>query len=192
MTSPIILLAIAPSHPYVWPPPPRRRWASSASHRWRGRPPTGPVKTTPSSMRSHLQQPPERPISGVRPAVSWLPPRRVFQKLFDKGGLHGAGRPHHNHPCSALRRLLGPKLIEAMEEQDHKTARRRADLLPVLKGGGSLWAGKHPRQTLKASSGWGHDVARASTTGHSTPSRALLQKRDILKNQLEGRGFRLL
>jgi len=75
-------------------------------------------------------------------------------------------------------RLLGPKLIEAAEEQDHKTARRHADLLPALKGGGSLWAGEHPRPTLKGSSGWGHDVTRASTTGHSTPSRALLQKRD--------------
>jgi len=33
------------------------------------------------------------------------------------------------------RRLLGPKLIEAAEEQDHKTAQRHADLLPALKGG---------------------------------------------------------
>ncbi len=43
---------------------------------------------------------------------------------FDEGRLSSAGRPHHNHRCSASRCLLGLKLVEAAEEHVYKLSYR--------------------------------------------------------------------
>jgi len=141
-------------------------------------------------MQSRHQQLPEMPISGVRPAVSWLPPRRVFQKMCDEGGLPGAGRSHHDHKPQPP--LLSPKLVEAAEEQDHKTAQRHADLLPALKGGVLFGQGgtlarpsRAPRAGVKELPGPAPRVIHLQ--------QGLLQKRLSLKtSRPEGRDFRLL
>jgi len=90
------------------------------------------------------------------------------------------------------RRPLGPKLVEAAEEQDHKTAQRHADLLPALKGrvlfgqGGTLARpSRAPRAGVKKLPGPAPRVIHLR--------RGLLQKRLSLKTpRPEGRGFRLL
>jgi hypothetical protein len=89
-------------------------------------------------------------------------------------------------------RLLGPKLIEVADEQDHKTARRHADLLPALKGGVLFEQGSTLARPSRAPRAGGKELpGPAPRVLHL--QQGLLQKRLSLKTpRPEGRGFRLL
>jgi hypothetical protein len=95
-------------------------------------------------------------------------------------------------PQTPGRRLFGPKLIEAAEEQDRKTAQRHADLLPALKGGVLFGQGGPLARPSRAPlTGVKELPGPAPRVLHL--QQGLLQKRLSLKTpRPAGRGFRLL